>query len=126
MTAVGETPNLAARPQGLAQPNTVVVSEATRLRLGHLFELEDLGFVELKGFDAPVRPSRVLRTTAALSHSEVVYANVFTPLVDRQEELGLLLRRWHEAKAGERQVVLLSGEAGIGKSRFRSQRSRRD
>jgi class 3 adenylate cyclase/predicted ATPase len=118
MTAVGETPNLAARLQGLAQPNTIVVSEATRLQLGHLFELEDLGFVALKGFDAPVRPSRVLRKTAAVSHSEVVYANVLTPLVDRQEELGLLLRQWQEAKAGEGRVVLLSGEAGIGKSRL--------
>jgi AAA ATPase domain/Adenylate and Guanylate cyclase catalytic domain len=118
MTAVGETPNLAARLQALAQPDTVVVSEATRSQLGRMFELEDLGLHALKGFDTPVRPSRVLRKTEAASRSEVVYANALTPLVDRQEELGQLLRRWHEAKTGEGRVVLLSGEAGIGKSRL--------
>jgi class 3 adenylate cyclase/tetratricopeptide (TPR) repeat protein len=118
MTAVGETPNLAARLQSLAQPNTIVVSDATRSQLGHMFDLEDLGLHALKGFETPVRPWRVLRKTAAASRSEVVYANALTPLVDREEELGLLLRRWHEAKAGEGRVVLLSGEAGIGKSRL--------
>ena len=118
MTAVGETPNLAARLQALAQPDTVVVSEATQTQLGQMFELEDLGLHTLKGFDTPVRPWRVLGKTAAVSRSEVVYANAFTPLVGRDEELGLLLRRWHEAKAGEGRVVLLSGEAGIGKSRL--------
>jgi class 3 adenylate cyclase len=118
MTAVGETPNLAARLQALAQPDTVVVSEATQTQLGHLFELEDLGLHTLKGFDTPVRPWRALGKTVAVSRSEVVYANAFTPLVGRDEELGLLLRRWHEAKAGEGLVVLLSGEAGIGKSRL--------
>ncbi len=118
MTAVGETPNLAARLQALAQPDTIVVSDATRAQLGQMFELEDLGLMPLKGFDALVRPWRVLRKTAAVSRSEVVYESALTPLVGRDEELGVLLRRWQEAKAGEGRVVLLSGEAGIGKSRL--------
>jgi class 3 adenylate cyclase/predicted ATPase len=118
MTAVGETPNLAARLQGLAQPDTIVVSDATRSQLGQMFELEDLGLHALKGFDTPVRPWRVLGKTEAVSRSEVVYASTLAPLVGRDEELGQLLRRWHEAKAGEGRIVLLSGEAGIGKSRL--------
>ncbi len=118
MTAVGETPNLAARLQALAQPNTIVVSEATQAQLGHLFELQELGLHTLKGFAVPVRPWRVLRKTEAVSRSEVVYAGALTRLVGRDEELGQLLRRWHEAKASEGRVVLLSGEAGIGKSRL--------
>jgi class 3 adenylate cyclase len=118
MTAVGETPNLTARLQALAQPDTIVVSDATRTQLGELFELEDLGHHTLKGFDTPVRPWRVLGKTAAVSRSEVVYASVLTPLVGRDEELALLLRRWQEAKIGHGHVVLLTGEAGIGKSRL--------
>ena len=118
MTAVGETPNLAARLQALAQPDTIIVSEATRSQLGQLFDLEDLGLHTLKGFGTPVRPWRVLGKTSAASRSEVVYASALTPLVGRDEELGLLLRRWHEAKGGDGRVVLLSGEAGIGKSRL--------
>ena len=74
MTAVGETPNLAARLQSLAQPNTIVVSDATRSQLGQMFELEDLGLHTLKGFETPVRPWRVLGKTAAASRSEMVYA----------------------------------------------------
>jgi class 3 adenylate cyclase/predicted ATPase len=118
MTAVGETPNLAARLQSLAQPNTIVVSDATRSQLGQMFDLEDLGPQALKGFETPVRPWRGLGKTAAASRSEVVYASALTPLVGRDEELGQLLRRWEEAKAGEGQVILVSGEAGIGKSRL--------
>jgi class 3 adenylate cyclase/predicted ATPase len=118
MTAVGETPNLAARLQSLAQPNTIVVSEATRSQLGQMFDLEDLGLHALKGFETPVRPWRVLGKTGATSRSEAVYASALTPLIGRDEELGLLLRRWLEAKAGDGRVVLLSGEAGIGKSRL--------
>ena len=120
MTAVGETPNLAARLQSLAEPNTVVVSDATRSQLGQMFEWEDLGLVALKGFDTPVRTWRAHRETGAASRSEVVYihTSALTPLIGRDEELDLLLRRWHEAKAGEGRVVLLSGEAGIGKSRL--------
>jgi predicted ATPase/class 3 adenylate cyclase len=118
MTAVGETPNLAARMQALAEPGTVVVSEATRSRLGALFEWEGLGLVALKGFDEPVRAWRVQRETETASRSEAVHISRLTPLVDRNEELDLLLRRWQRAKAGEGEVVLLSGEAGIGKSRL--------
>jgi class 3 adenylate cyclase/predicted ATPase len=118
VTAVGETPNLAARLQALAQPDTVVVSEATQAQLGRMFELADLGLHALKGFAMPVRVWRVLGKTAAVSRSEVVYASALTPLVGRDEELGSLLRRWNEAKAGEGRVVLLSGEPGIGKSRL--------
>jgi class 3 adenylate cyclase len=120
MTAVGETPNLAARLQSLAEPDTVVVSNATRSQLGQMFEWEDLGLVALKGFDTPVRAWRAHRETGAMSRSEVVniHTGVLTPLIGRDEELDLLLRRWHEAKAGEGRVVLLSGEAGIGKSRL--------
>ncbi|MEA2788282.1 MAG: hypothetical protein QOG73_688, partial [Acetobacteraceae bacterium] len=118
VTAVGETPNLAARLQALAQPDTIAVSETTRLQLGRMFELEDLGSRALKGFDEPVRAWRVRGRTKALSRSEAVYASTLTSLVGRDEELGLLLRRWHESKAGRGRVVLLSGEAGIGKSRL--------
>jgi predicted ATPase len=95
-----------------------MVSELTRAQIGQMFELEDLGLVALKGFETPVRAWRVLRKTEAVSRSEVVYANAFTPLVGRDEELDLLLRRWQESMAGEGRVVLLSGEAGIGKSRL--------
>ncbi|MDR3531162.1 MAG: adenylate/guanylate cyclase domain-containing protein [Rhodopila sp.] len=118
ITAVGETPNLASRLQALAQPDTVVVAEATRAQLGRMFELEDLGLATLKGFDKPVRAWRVLGKTEAASRSEAVYATALSPLVGRDEELGLLLRLWRQAKAGDGRVVLLSGEPGIGKSRL--------
>ncbi len=120
MTAVGETPNLAARLQSLAEANTVVVSDATRSQVGEMFEWEDLGPVALKGFDKPVRAWRAQRESGAASRSEAVHvhANTLMPLVGRDEELDLLLRRWQRAKAGEGSVVLLSGEAGIGKSRL--------
>jgi class 3 adenylate cyclase/predicted ATPase len=118
ITAVGDTPNLAARLQTLAQPDTVVVSEGTRSQLGHMFELENLGDLSLKGFDTPVRAWRVRGATGALSRSETVYAGTVLPLVGRDEELNLLLHRWRQASAGEGRVVLLTGEAGIGKSRL--------
>jgi class 3 adenylate cyclase/predicted ATPase len=118
VTAVGETPNLAARLQALAQPDTVVVSEATRSHLGQMFELEDLGAVALKGFDRPVRVWRARGATSATSRSETVYAGTVTPLIGRDEELSLLVHRWRQSKAGEGRIVLLSGEAGIGKSRL--------
>ncbi|HEY4041050.1 MAG TPA: AAA family ATPase [Rhodopila sp.] len=118
VTAVGETPNLAARLQTLAEPNTIVVSDATRLQLGQMFELEALGPTALKGFDRPVLTWRVKRATAAASRSETVYASALIPLVGRDEELDLLMRRWRQAKAGEGRVILISGEPGIGKSRL--------
>jgi class 3 adenylate cyclase/predicted ATPase len=115
---VGETPNLAARLQGLAQPNMVVIGESTRRLLGNLFELEDLGAKELKGIAGPVRAFAALRSSSVEGRFEALHAGGVTALVGREEETELLLRRWAKAKNGEGQVVLLSGEAGIGKSRL--------
>jgi class 3 adenylate cyclase/predicted ATPase len=115
---VGETPNLAARLQGIAAPNTVVVAEGTRRLLGNLFELEDLGQKDLKGIAGPVRPWKALRARSVESRFEALHGSGLTALVGREEETELLLRRWSTAKSGEGQVVLLSGEAGIGKSRL--------
>ena len=115
---VGETPNLAARLQGLAEPNMVVIADGTRRLLGNLFELEDLGAKDLKGISGPVRAFAALRASSAEGRFEALHASGLTELVGREEELELLLRRWSKAKTGEGQVVLLSGEAGIGKSRL--------
>ena len=115
---VGETPNLAARLQGIAEPNTVVIAESTRKLLGNLFELQDLGAKDLKGIAEPVRAWAALRPSSVESRFEALHASGLTALVGREEELELLLRRWSKAKTGEGQVVLLSGEAGIGKSRL--------
>jgi class 3 adenylate cyclase/tetratricopeptide (TPR) repeat protein len=115
---VGETPNLAARLQSIAEPNIVVLAEDTRRLLGNLFELEDLGAKDLKGISGPVRAWAALRESLAEGRFEAFHASGLTELVGREEELDLLLRRWSKAKTGEGQVVLLSGEAGIGKSRL--------
>ena len=116
---VGETPNLAARLQGVAEPNSVFIAESTRKLVGNLFELEDLGAQDLKGIcrdraGGPwaVRPSQVE------SRFDAFHASGLTELIGREEELEILLRRWSKAKTGQGQVVLLSGEAGIGKSRL--------
>jgi class 3 adenylate cyclase/predicted ATPase len=115
---VGETPNLAARLQGLAEPNSVVIAESTRKLVGNLFEVDDLGAQNLKGIEAPVRVWAALRPSSVESRFDALHAGALTELVGRQEELELLLRRWSKAKTGEGQVVLLSGEPGIGKSRL--------
>ena len=115
---VGETPNLAARLQGVAEPNMVVIADSTRRLLGNLFELEDLGAKDLKGIAGPVRPWAALRPASVEGRFEALHGTDLTVLVGREEELELLLRRWAKAKSGEGQVVLLSGEAGIGKSRL--------
>ena len=115
---VGETPNLAARLQGIAEPDAVVIAESTRKLLGNLFELQDLGAKEVKGIAEPVRAWAALRPSAVESRFDALHASGLTELVGREEELDLLLRRWSKAKNGEGQVVLLSGEAGIGKSRL--------
>ena len=115
---VGETPNLAARLQGVAEPNSVVIAESTRKLVGNLFELEDLGAQDLKGIAGPVRAWAALRPSSVESRFEALHASGLTELVGREEELELLLRRWSKAKTGEGQVVLLSGEPGIGKSRL--------
>jgi class 3 adenylate cyclase len=116
---VGETPNLAARLQALAEPGTVSIDAGTRRLTGDLFEYVDLGRVELKGFAKPIQASRVVRESTVRSRFEALHGAVpLTPLVGREEELELLLRRWHKARSGEGQVVLISGEPGIGKSRL--------
>jgi class 3 adenylate cyclase/predicted ATPase len=115
---VGETPNLAARLQSLAEPNSVVISRSTRRLVGGLFELADLGTHQVKGLAGSVRAWRAIGESQAESRFEALHPAVLTPLVGREEELALLQRRWAEARDGEGQVVLLSGEPGIGKSRL--------
>ena len=115
---IGETPNLAARLQGIAEPNVVVIAESTRKLLGNLFELQDLGAKDLKGIAGPVRAWAALRPSTVEGRFEALHGAGLTALVGREEELELLSRRWSRAKTGEGQVVLLSGEAGIGKSRL--------
>ncbi len=114
---VGETPNLAARLQALAAPNTLVIGEATRRQIGGLFELADLGPQALAGFAEPQSAWRVIGESGMLSRFEALRSGE-TPLVGREEEVELLLRRWQQAKSGEGRVVLISGEPGIGKSRL--------
>jgi class 3 adenylate cyclase/predicted ATPase len=115
---VGETPNLAARLQALAQPGTVVIGPQTRRLLGDLFECRDLGAIEVKGFPEPVHAYQVVREGGVESRFEALHGAMLTPLVGREEEIGLLQRQWQRAKGGEGRVVLLSGEPGIGKSRL--------
>jgi class 3 adenylate cyclase/predicted ATPase/DNA polymerase III delta prime subunit len=115
---VGDTPNLAARLQGIAEPDMVVIAEGTRKLLGNLFELQDLGAKDLKGVALRTRAWAALRPGSAESRFEALHAGGLTALVGREEEVDLLLRRWSKAKTGEGQLVLLSGEPGIGKSRL--------
>ena len=117
-SVVGETPNLAARLQSLARPNEVVISRSTRRLVGGLFDLADMGTQQVKGFAKTVRAWRVIGESQAESRFEALHSAALTPLVGREEELALLQRRWEEAREGEGQVVLLSGEPGIGKSRL--------
>ena len=115
---VGETPNLAARLQTLAAPGGIVIAETTRRLLGRTFELKALGPQSLKGFGAPVPAWAVVREADNVSRFEAFRSEAMTPFVGREQEIALLIARWREATAGEGQVVLLSGEAGIGKSRM--------
>jgi class 3 adenylate cyclase/predicted ATPase len=115
---VGETPNLAARLQALAAPGTVVISQATRRLVGGLFEFEDLGPKRLKGFAELLAAFRIAGKGRAEGRFEARQSAGLTPLVGRDEEIALLLRRWQQAREAEGQVVLLSGEPGIGKSRL--------
>jgi class 3 adenylate cyclase/predicted ATPase len=113
---VGNTPNLAARLQELANPGDVMISAGTRRLLGNLFECEDLEARELKGFAEPVRMSRV-RGLRAVDRFEALHASL-TPLIGREQEIALLIERWRRAVEGEGHVVVLSGEPGVGKSRI--------
>ena len=117
--AIGETPNLAARLQAVSEPNAVVIATSTRDLTGGLFEYRDLGRYDLKGFAEPVRAWQVLHTSAVASRFEALRSG-YMRIVGRDEELELLSRRWQQIKTGEGRVVLLSGEAGIGKSRITS------
>ncbi len=118
---VGETPNLAARLQALAVPGAVVVASATRRLLGNLFRLHSLGRHEVKGLAEPVEAWAVEGAAASEGRFEAVRSGRLTGFVGREHELGLLLERWNLARDGEGQVVLLSGEPGIGKSRILSE-----
>jgi class 3 adenylate cyclase/predicted ATPase len=115
---VGETPNLAARLQGLAPPGAVVVSEATRHLLGATFDLDDLGPQTLKGLERPITAYRVRQESTIGGRFEAHQAGQLLPMVGREQELATILDRWRQARAGEGQCVLLIGEAGIGKSRI--------
>jgi len=114
----GETPNLAARLQGVAAPNTVVIADSTQRLIRGLFDYNELGPRNIKGLSEPVRAYQVLTASGVPSRFEASAAGGLTPLVGRDEEIGLLVKRWHQAQEGEGQVVLLSGEAGVGKSRI--------
>ena len=116
--ALGDTPNLAARLQSLAEPDTVVLSDTTARLVQGYFVCQDRGVHTLKGLDTPVRISQVVGESAAQSRLDVAAASGLTPLVGRETEVTLLLERWAQARDGLGQVVLLSGEAGIGKSRL--------
>jgi class 3 adenylate cyclase len=115
---VGETPNLAARLQEIAAPNTVVIEESTRKLVGNFFELENLGGKDLKGIPRSVQTWTPLRANVVESRFEALHPAGLTTLIGREKELELLVRLWSKAKNGEGQVVSLSGEAGIGKSRL--------
>jgi class 3 adenylate cyclase len=116
--ALGETPNLAARLQSLATPDTVVISEATHRLVQGYFRCDDLGSLNLKGVETPLRVYCVVAESAAQSRLDVAVASGLTPLVGREHEVGLLRERWAQSRDGLGQAVLLSGEAGIGKSRL--------
>ena len=118
MTGTGETPNIAARLQGMAKPNTMVIGSATHILVEATFRCEDLGALELKGVAEPMHTWRVIGLANAEHEVEESGAAASFPLVGRDEELGLLLRRWAQSKDGHGQVVLISGQAGIGKSSF--------
>jgi class 3 adenylate cyclase len=116
--ALGETPNIAARIEGIAQPNTVAISGATYRLVQGYFACQDLGAQTLRGVAEPIAVYRVLQTSGARGRLDVAVSRGLTPLVGRESEVTLLLERWEQAKAGQGHVVLLTGDAGIGKSRL--------
>jgi class 3 adenylate cyclase/predicted ATPase len=117
-SAVGETPNLAAGLQALAAPDAVVIAASTRRLVGNLFEYRDLGTVAIKGIAGPVQAWQVLRPSLLESRFEALRGLALSTLIGRDEEIDLLLQRWARAKSGDGQVILVSGEPGIGKSRI--------
>lgn len=117
-TVIGETPNLAARLQGLASPGSIVIAASTRDLLGDQFQFEDLGLKTLQGISHQVQAWRVLRQRAVESRFGATHSGRMTKFIGREHEVALLLERWHQSRSGEGQLVLLSGEAGIGKSRI--------
>ena len=118
MDAVGETPNIAARLQTLAAPNTVIISESTRRLTSAAFDFQDLGLQNLKGVTEPLRLYRVLAAKSGANRFEAAHAGSLTPLIGRSTELGMLLDRWHKIKDADGQVIMLSGIPGVGKSRL--------
>ncbi len=116
--ALGETPNIAARIQGLAEPNALVISDATSRLVQGYFVCQDLGVQTLRGVPQPLQVYRVIRESGVHSRLDVAQTRGLTPLVGRESEVTLLLERWQQVKAGHGQVVLLSGDGGIGKSRL--------
>ena len=117
-SATGETPNLAARMQSLAEPDSLVIPMNTLKLIGGLFRFEDFGYHQLKGFDQPIKAWRVLGEIPSESRFEATHRARFLPMVDREEEIEVLQRRWERVCQGKGSVVLLAGEAGIGKSRL--------
>jgi len=118
MAIVGETPNIAARLQELAEPDTVVISSATYRLTEGFFDCRSLGHHSLKGISQPIEVYHVLHESAARTRLDTAELTGLTPLVGREQELSLLLDRWEQVKEGMGHVVLLGGEAGIGKSRM--------
>jgi len=116
--ALGETPNIAARIQGLAEPNTMVISDATSRLVQGYFDCQNLGVQTLRGVAESLPVYRVLSESGATSRLDVAVTRGLTPLVGRESEVTLLRERWEQAKAGHGNVVLLTGDAGIGKSRL--------
>ena len=116
--ALGDTPNIASRLQDLAIPNTVNISAATFHLVEGYFTCQDLGSYALKGIETPLRVYRVLSESGIQSRLDVLTIRGLTPLVGREQEVGVLVERWEQVKHGQGQVVILSGEAGIGKSRL--------
>ncbi len=116
--AIGETPNLAAQLQAVTAPGEVVIAASTRRLVGQMFDCRALGAIEVQGLPRPVEAWQVRGETLGVNRFKARRTRELTPLVGRQEEMELLLRRWDQAKAGEGRVVLLSGEPGIGKSRI--------
>jgi class 3 adenylate cyclase/tetratricopeptide (TPR) repeat protein len=115
---VGETPNLAARLQSLAQPGSIVIADGTKKLIGNLFDCRDMGTVAIKGYRDPIHTWHVLALSQVESRFDALRSRELTPLIGREEELELLQRRWRQAKEGKGRVILLSGEPGIGKSRL--------